>query len=191
MTLERKTPLKAGTKRLAPGKPLERKTAMPAAQRYRSLPSSPAKVRQHAGRVADGGRAARPARKPTRYTGFSDRTKVLIRNRDRGLCVRCGAAAADIDHRSGRGAGGRSRAEQERMDTPAWGLTLCGHGNTSGCHGWKESAPRPISEPAGYRISRNGPAVDAAHVPVLSVDGWALFADDGTRTPTTAPEETA
>jgi len=128
------------------------------------------------------------APRATGHTGPSPETRELVRTRDGGRCVRCDAPAADQDHRRGRGARGTHGPLSATINGPAWLLTLCGHGNASGCHGWKESNAEDAKR-AGYRLSRNVMFVDAARVPVHTAHGWALFLDDGTRAPTAAPRD--
>ncbi len=157
---ERRTPLSQAAP-LNRGKPPERKKAPEKA------PSRQASAR------------------PRRNTGLSETTRNRVVERDR-TCLNCGMPATDIDHRRGRGAGGQSRDEQQRTDTPAWAALLCGAGNTSGCHGRKES-DREWGERNGWRLPRNGRSVDATRVPVLTRNGWQLLDDEGRLVPCTAP----
>ncbi len=168
---ERRTPLNQGAP-LNRGRPPERKTALRAAVPTQRKAPEKAPARQ-------------PPAKPRRYTGLSETTRNCVVERD-VRCLNCGAAATDIDHRRGRGAGGQSRDEQQRTDTPAWAALLCGAGNTSGCHGRKES-DREWGERNGWRLPRNGRPVDATCVPVLTRDGWQLLDDEGRRVPCPAP----
>ena len=139
-------------------------------------------------------RSAGPGRKtptPRPPRARSTNAPVAVRKqadeRDGGRCVRCGATGTNQQHREGRGAGGRGKADAARTNGLAWRLTVCGQGNTSGCHA-EIDQDRVRSEREGYVIRRNGPRVDAAEVPVLTVDGWQLFLDDGTRVPCPTPE---
>jgi len=134
--------------------------------------------------------SARPAKPRTRArsTGPTPAVRAVVNARDGGLCVRCGAPASDLDHRQGRGAGGTSGEAGERINQPSALLTMCGRGNTSGCHGWKEGS-RDEPERLGYRLPRNGIQRDPERVPVLTRRGWALFLNDGTRVPCPAPPD--
>lgn len=148
-------------------------------------------VRPGTGDRPDKGSADKePARKPApRQTGPSQQTRWQCQHRDAGLCVRCGQPASDLDHRSGRGMGGRSATVSARINGPAWLLHLCGAGNTSGCHGWKETE-REQAERDGFRLPRNRTGeIDAAAVPVRTVNGWARYLDDGTRVSVPAPTD--
>lgn len=118
---------------------------------------------------------AQSARKPARHTGTTPEVRARVHDRDRGLCVRCGQPATDQDHRYGRGAGGTKGEKSEQINQPAWILTLCGSGNASGCHGWKESNPGDEAARQGYKIKRNGRAFDAERLPVLTRFGWVRF----------------
>ena len=127
---------------------------------------------------ADRAQAARKSRPRPARTGPTADVRALVAARDKGQCVRCGQPATDQDHRRGRGAGGTKGDLLEQINQPAWLLTLCGHGNTSGCHGWKENN-RHDAEREGYRLPRNGVHVDAEQVPVRTRTGWRLFLNDG------------
>lgn len=162
------------------GGPLQRKTPMSRG----SAPLkrvAPAKIPQP--------RTPQPRNRPApRPTGPPLAIRALCFTRDRSLCIRCGAPATNLQHREGRGMGGRQDpAERARVNSPAYLLSLCGSG-TTGCHGWVETN-RTEARELGYATRRNSPT-DPATVPVLTVDGWQLFLDDGTRIPTTAPQET-
>lgn len=171
----KRTPLSQGSKGLSQGKPLARKAPMP-----RASSAAPA-------RASAMPKRAQTARKPARYTGTSSGTRALVDARDGGLCVRCGAPASDHDHRKGRGMGGTKGEKSDRINGPAWILTLCGSGNTSGCHGWKESNPDDEAARLGYKIARNGVDYDAEQMPVKTRHGWALFTNDGKRRPVPEP----
>lgn len=73
--------------------------------------------------------------------------------------------------------GGTKGDTSTTINGPAWLVTLCGHGNTSGCHGWKETNAEDAARD-GYRILRSS-RVDAASVPVRTRHGWMLATDDG------------
>ena len=156
--LTRKTPL---TSRAAP----KAKTRKPLA---RSAPKPRAAARDRAPRAK--------TKSAPRDTGPTRAMREAVKVRDGGRCVRCGDPAGSIHHRKPRGMGGTHGAESDRINGPAWLLSLCGSGVT-GCHGWVEGN-RTRAEELGYLILRNGPEVDAATVPVRVRAGWRLFGDD-------------
>ncbi len=162
---------------LARGKPLARSTILPAAPRV-----GPARTPIK--------RSPRPAAPRTQArTGPASKVVDAVRERDQGRCVRCGGPASNTHHREGRGMGGRKGADSARVNGPAYLLSMCGSG-TTGCHGWVTEHPA-AAEVEGYVLRRNATArPPACDVPVLTADGWALFDDDGTRQPTSPPEET-
>jgi hypothetical protein len=177
--LERRTPLNRGTKGLAPGKPLARGSGLsPGKPIARTTPMPRATPAPDRARTAMPKRAQK-ARTPARKTGTTPEVRAIVHDRDKGLCVRCGQPATDQDHRKGRGAGGTKGEESTRINQPAWILTLCGHGNTSGCHGWKESNPDDEAARLGYKIPRNGVNYDAELVPVFTRFGWVRFDNQG------------
>jgi hypothetical protein len=167
----RKTPLAQGDKPLKTTKPLERGKPLQARQ---------APLRRAEVPVRTGGaqRPAQPRQRPVRDTGASSETRALCWARDQGRCQRCGAAGTNLQHREGRGMGGRSKAEAERTNGPAWLVLVCGQGNTSGCH-QAIDLDRETAEREGYVIRRNGPEVDAATVPVRTYRGWRRLTADG------------
>lgn len=167
--LERRTPLTGG-KPLARVKRLTARTRPVGRTEFKNKPATPS------------GRRPPSSASRGRYTGPTPEVIALVEARDGGLCVRCNQPAGDKDHRQGRGMGGTKGAESDRINGAAWLLTLCGSGNTSGCHGWKETN-RVEAVALGYRIERNAAARDAEQVPVFTYRGWALFSNDGTRHP--------
>lgn len=182
MPLSRRTGLKPG-KGLSPGKPLQRKTPLASGDQLKSQPIPRKTAMPRATPPVDRARTPAPPRAqrprtPARRTGATPEVRQLVHARDGGLCVRCGAPASDLDHRRGRGMGGTKGEDSARINGPAWLLTLCGSGNTSGCHGRKE-ANRHDAEREGYRIPRNAQGVDAERVPVLTRAGWVLFDNAG------------
>lgn len=169
--LQRKTPMSDG------GTPLQR-SKPPQARRADTAPkAAPERAPFRA--------KARPSRpRPTpRHTGPTPETRALVDARDGGRCVRCDAPANNRDHRRTRGSGGTT---VEGINLPSNLLTLCGMGNTSGCHAWKDEH-RADALRDGYALPLNGPQVDAQLVPVRTRRGWALFLNDGTRVRTAAP----
>lgn len=164
----RRTPLARGAG-LARGKPLER--GKPLARGTAPLArSGPLK------RVA-----GKPAKAP-RKTGANPDVRALVIGRDQATCQRCGAPGNGLHHREGRGVGGRGKVDADRTNGPAWMVTLCGHGNTSGCH--KEiDLDRASAEADGYVIRRNGPVVDASLMPVRTYRGWRYLTADGRSVP--------
>ena len=71
--------------------------------------------------------------------------------------------------------GGTKGEDSDRINGAAWLLTLCGHGNTSGCHAWKEGDEGGEPTRLGYKIPRNGLDFDAERLPVFTRAGWVLF----------------
>jgi len=168
--LQRKAPMSDGGSPLQRSKPLQaRRATAPSSAPDRAPRTAPARTRK-----------PRPA---PRHTGPSVEQRALVDLRDGGRCVRCGAPANNRDHRRTRGSGG-TRAET--INLPSNLLTLCGMGNTSGCHQWKDEH-RADALRDGYALPLNGPDVDAQLVPVRTRSGWALFLNDGTRVRTLAP----
>jgi hypothetical protein len=89
-------------------------------------------------------RDVKPARKRPVHTGPTGVTVRLVVDRDRGCCVRCGAAVSgergvgwSIQHRRSRGNGGTSRPDTNEPQN----LILLGGDGTTGCHGWVEHHP--------------------------------------------------
>lgn len=178
MSLQRRTPLGPGkglarSSSLAPGKPLTRTGEL-----KRATPLSNARPPARAPRPGVHVQKDPPARPRPRKTGPPPAVRALVVQRDRHLCVRCGQAAAEQDHRRPRGMGGTKGAESDRINGPEWLLTLCGRGNTSGCHGWKESNGAEAAR-LGYKITAHRTDLDAARVPVLTRFGWVRFTTDG------------
>jgi hypothetical protein len=116
--------------------------------------------------------------KPARRTGATTGVRDQAIARDQATCQRCGAPGSDLQHREGRGAGGRGKADAERTNGVEWLVVLCGQGNTSGCH-QAIDLDRTQAEADGFVIRRNGPVVDAATVPVRTYRGWRLLTADG------------
>lgn len=187
MPLSRSTPLNRGTKGLAPGKPLARGSGLsqgkPIARKEPMPRATPAPDRARTAMP----KRAQKARTPARKTGTTREVRETVHARDKGLCVRCGQPATDQDHRRGRGMGGTKGEESARINGPAWIITLCGSGNTSGCHGWKESNPDDEAARLGYKIARNGVDYDAERMPVLTRAGWVLFDNQGGWAPVPDP----
>lgn len=108
-------------------------------------------------------------RRPKPGSGISPENRVLVRVRDRGYCVRCGAWLANvpgsIHHRLPRGRGGDDRVS---------GLVLlCGTG-TTGCHGDVER-DRAQAYDDGFLVTTG---TDPSTVPVLTWEGWRYLLDD-------------
>jgi hypothetical protein len=175
----RKTPLAQGDKPLKTTKPLERGKPLQARQEPVRRSAPPA-------RAAAPQRAAQPRQQALRDTGPSTATRNLVWLRDMGLCQRCGWPGTNLQHREGRGMGGRSKAEADRTNGPAWLVLVCGMGNASGCHKALDD-DREAAERDGFVIRRNGPTVDATAVPVRTHWGWRLLTNDGRSIPCDAP----
>lgn len=91
--------------------------------------------------------------------------------RDDSRCFRCGTASGslNIHHRQYRSGG--------QDDTAPNLITLCGMGNTSGCHGWVHGHKHAAIE-RGWAISRHSSA-DPAALPVWHYRrGWVLLTAD-------------
>jgi hypothetical protein len=172
-----------------PGQPLKRTGALQRGTPLRSAPiprttagddlAKPSVPKPRGGGPVKPG-ASRFVPKPRQpRTGPTEHVQGIVRDRDGGLCVRCGAPATDLDHVMGRGMGGAHGDRARVINGPAWLRTLCGRGNTSGCHGWKESNAGGEPERLGYRIRRNALFMDASKVPCLTRWGWVLFTNEG------------
>lgn len=82
----------------------------------------------------------------------------------------------------------RSRSIRDRHTHCTCNLiTLCGRGNTDGCHGWVHSHPFEARR-LGWIVSRH---TDPTPVPVLTRQhgGWVLLGCRGDTTPTNDPRE--
>lgn len=118
-------------------------------------------------------------------------TRLLVLIRDEWLCQVCGRNLAhaylsgdySLQHRRARGMGGSKRPD---TNSPANLILVCGHAtDPDGCHYRIESNPAWAAE-RGLRLRQNQ---TPAECPVLTVDGWRLLNDDGTRYDATAPLE--
>lgn len=69
---------------------------------------------------------------PKQTAADERRARAAVKERDQGICVRCGRPGNNWDHRKNRSQGGRWEASN--------GQTLCGSG-TTGCHGWRTLNP--------------------------------------------------
>lgn len=187
LTLGRSGPLKRTTG-LGPGnKPLQRKTRLENRSQLERKP--PPRPRPPAEPQPAPAPVPRPRPRPKQArarTGAPAAVLRLVDERDGRLCVRCGRPASNRHHREPIGAGGTSGARAERIHGAEWLLTLCGEGNTSGCHKWVDDQ-RQEALRHGYVISRNGLVADAARRPVLTVVGWRLFPAGGGK-PVPCPE---
>ena len=124
--------------------------------------------------------------KPARRTGASADVRAQAIDRDRATCQRCGRQGSNLQHREGRGTGGRGKADAARTNAVEWLVVLCGSGNTSGCH-QAVDLDRTRSEIEGFVIPRNGPVQDASLVPVKTYAGWRLFTRTGSVVPCEPP----
>lgn len=174
--LTRKTPLRARTP-LTSTKPLTR-----------TAPARRARAADTAHDTAPGAaerapRTRRAPRRAPRHTGPDAHTRQLVIMRDGGRCLRCGRPGSNVHHRLGRGMGGAKGERSEQINRPAWLVTLCGQGNTSGCHRWVDEH-RDQAVALGYVIPRNGPDRDAEDVPIRTLHrGWVLLDNEGGVTP--------
>lgn len=108
--------------------------------------------------------------------GVTPKDRATVLERCGGMCEVCGERpASNLHHRRSRGMGGTRRA----IHSPAWLIAVCGHGNTSGCHGRIESS-RPASEAAGWLLApRDHPSTKPARLAV----GVVILLDDGSYGP--------
>ena len=110
-----------------------------------------------------------------RSTGPSPAVRALVRERDGGCCVRCGAYGGvhtfpphALHHRRPRGAGG---SRLDNTNSPANLVTVC-----SPCHGLIESY-RLEALAFGY-VVRQG-SDDLATAPISYRGRWVLLTHDG------------
>lgn len=123
----------------------------------------------------------RPKPRP-RDTGPDRATRALCDTRDRGRCVISGKPATNLQHRRARGMGGTL---DPAANSPANLLSVEGTGS-SGVHGHIESH-RVEAVANGWSILRSDRR-DPAAIPVLTLDGWETFDDDGNRHPCDPPK---
>ena len=105
----------------------------------------------------------------------------LVWSRDRGCCVRCGAALVgarglswSVHHRRPRSMGG---SKLPWVDKPGNLILLCGSG-TTGCHGYVESH-RAFGRASGFLVSANGQR-KPVEVPIHhSIHGLVILDDFG------------
>ena len=113
-----------------------------------------------------------------RSLGVSKTTRVLVLNRAKYRCEKCGVPLYEtlyysLHHRTPRGMGG---SRQVRLNLPSNLVAICGSG-TTGCHGWIESN-RSVSEDEGWLVSRYQ---EVAEVPLqIWGVGWRYLTDEGT-----------
>jgi len=112
-----------------------------------------------------------------RSLGVSKTTRVLVLNRAKYRCEKCGVPLSEtlyysLHHRTPRGMGG---SRQARLNLPSNLVAICGSG-TTGCHGGIESN-RSISEDEGWLVSRYQ---EVAEVPLqIWGVGWRYLTDEG------------
>ena len=142
-------------------------------------------IRRTSAPVRDSKRVAKepskrpPAKRPA-ASGPAKSVLELIAARDKGRCVRCGAAASNTHHRKNRGMGGRRSADAV-AEVNALGslLSMCGSG-TTGCHGDVTNGDTVQAAIDGYVVGTNT-IIDPADVPVKAYDGWFLYDNQGGR----------
>lgn len=105
-------------------------------------------------------------------TGLSTKVRRQVADRDRGMCLRCGARGTNVQHRIGRGMGGTSRADVNDL---AALVTLCGSG-TTGCHGHITSHPEEAYA-TGWAIRRSA-VTSASEIPLVDLEGRQFFLTD-------------
>ena len=120
-----------------------------------------------------------------------DRVRAIVCERDGNTCQRCGGAVthklASLQHRIARGRGGSA---SERVWCPSNLALLCGSATTPGsCHNFVENEEREQGKAEGWVLPMNNPFIDPATEPVLTIWGWVLLSDDGSRTPCAPPGE--
>lgn len=103
--------------------------------------------------------------------GFSTKTRSRIGDRDGGRCVCCGMPGREKHHRRRRNVDHDGLAH-----SPANGLTFCGWGNHTGCHGKVHSNPT-WAKACGYIVP---PEESPLEVPVRHYSrGLILLDGDG------------
>lgn len=96
----------------------------------------------------------------------------LVRQRDEGRCVRCGAWGGNVHHRMMR-----SQAPKDAVHRVENMIVLCGSGVT-GCHGWVHAHPRESYESGWLVRSWQSPLEE----PVTYVGGGQFYLSSrGTR----------
>lgn len=97
----------------------------------------------------------------------------LVDARDEGVCVSCGARATNRHHRRFKGMGGSSLPDTDSAQNL---VTLCGSGNTSGCHG-RAHQDNAWALAWGYRVPEG---TDPLTVPIIH-HGWGsvYLTEDG------------
>ncbi len=159
--------------------PLIRKTALVATTQLRRTPF-PRPTPQQTRQLPEQTRPERTAApKAPRYTGPTVIVTRQVDERDLKTCLVCGAPATNRQHREARGMGGRGVADAARTNESWWLFSICGMGNTSGCHKAIEEDPQAADK--GWIIKRNRLRVDASEVPILCFDGWRLLTRDHRR----------
>lgn len=133
-------------------------------------------------------RGETPQARPRRDTGPSPATRSKVIERASICCERCGKSLTgqpySIHHRKPRGMGGTS---DPGANSPANLLLLCGSATTpDGCHTAVERF-RASAIKTGFIVPRTA---DPSGVPVKMPSGWWLLGHDGSKTPTTRPEDT-
>lgn len=110
-----------------------------------------------------------PKRQPRRQKPKNpgeQKTRELVAERSGGLCERCGRRGESVHHRVNRSQGGPWSGSNC--------VHLCGDG-TRGCHGWVGANPLAAAHD-GFHVL---PKTDPAAVPLRSIHGLVLLADDG------------
>lgn len=99
----------------------------------------------------------------------------LVRERSGGMCEVCGAArATNYQHRKGK-----AHCSPLELWIPSNGLDVCGHGNTSGCHGLIHQNPTAAIA-NGWTVPSWG---DPRTAPVYRLSQRVLLHDDGSFEP--------
>lgn len=110
-----------------------------------------------------------------------DAARRLVRERDGHWCQMCGRSIVDfpsnIHHRINRGSGGSAKLERASLL-----IRICGTGTTY-CHGWVTEHARKGDSCMGWVLPKLNAGIDPEQEPILTIHGWVLLSDDGSRTP--------
>lgn len=112
-----------------------------------------------------------------RSLGVSKETRVLVLDRAKYRCEKCGVSLSEsfyysLHHRTPRGMGG---SREVRLNMPSNLVAVCGSG-TTGCHGWIESN-RIAAEDEGWLVSRYEEPAEV-QVRIMGVR-WRYLTDEG------------
>lgn len=167
----KRTPLARKASLKAQGTPLQRVTPLAATRALltvRDMARGPSK------------------RRPPRNTGPTAETRKLVHERAGGCCERCGTVITgdySVHHRLPRGMGG---SKAPAINLPSNLVLLCGSATTpDGCHTAVERF-RQAAMTTGWIVARTA---DPELVPVKMISGWWFLRADGTKLPTSRPND--